>query len=211
MPKPAKNASTTSRNPLAENTKDAFGPALKKARRIRQLTLDELAERVGCSASALSKIENQKAAPSFGMVYRICDALRMDVTTLLQSRSAARSLVTKAGRHPVYHTTGMEWTLLLTSSPEHRMEASILEIQPGARSDEPMQHGPGELLGLVLDGGFKLIVDGKTYNVEAGDSFAFTYDRSHGFANVTSRKARVLFVLSPPIEFASRSRRGSGK
>ncbi len=205
MPKAAKKVSPASGKQLPDSAKGSFGPALKKARRIRHLTLDELAASIGCSPSALSKIENQKAAPSFGMVYRICNALSMDVTTLLQSRTAARAIVTKAGHHPVYHTTGMEWTLLLPSRPEHRMEASILEMVPGAKSDMPMQHGPGELLGFVLEGKFRLTVDGKPHHLESGDSFAFTYDRTHSFANAGTRKTRVMFVLAPPIDFASRS------
>ncbi len=211
MPKAAKKVSTAGGERYPGGVKDSFGPTLKKARRIRHLTLDELAEIVGCSASALSKIENQKAAPSFNMVYQICQALRMDVTTLLQSRKASQALVTKAGHHPVYHTTGMEWTPLLPARPEHRMEASIVELAPGARSDEPMAHGPGDLLGFVLEGKFKLTVDGKPYTVAAGDSFAFSYDRPHSFANTSARKARVMFILAPPVEFASRSRADDSK
>jgi len=206
MPKATKTVSTAAASQLPENAKDSFGPALKKARRIRHLTLDELAERVGCSASALSKIENQKAAPSFGIVYRICDALRMDVTTLLQSRSAAQAIVTKAGRHPVFHTTGMEISLLLPARPEHRMEASIMEMAPGAKWDEPMAHGPGEVFGYVLEGKLRLTVDGKAHTVGTGDSFAFSYGRPHGFATSGTRKARILFALSPPVDFATRSR-----
>jgi quercetin dioxygenase-like cupin family protein len=209
MPKAAKKVSTAVRDKFSAGVKDSFGPTLKKARRIRHLTLDELADLVGCSASALSKIENQKATPSFNMVFQICQALRMDVTTLLQSRKASQALVTKAGRHPVYHTTGMEWTPLLPARPEHRMEASIVAMAPGARS-EPMAHGPGELLGYVLEGKFTLTVDGKPYIVAAGDSFAFTYDRPHSFANAGARKARVMFILAPPIDFASRSRTDDG-
>jgi transcriptional regulator with XRE-family HTH domain len=210
MPKAAKRVSTAARDQRPERSKDSFGRALKKARRIRHLTLNDLADRTGCSASALSKIENQKATPSLGMMYRICKALRMDVTTLLANRAASRALVTRADRHPVYEGTGMEFTQLLAASPEHRMEASIVEISPGAQSDEPMEHGSGELLGLVLEGKLKLKVDGKTYNVEQGDSFAFSYDRPHSFGNVGTRATRVLFVLAPPVDFASRSGGGNG-
>jgi transcriptional regulator with XRE-family HTH domain len=191
--------------------KDSFGPALKKARRIRHLTLNELADRIGCSPSALSKIENQKAAPSFGMVYRICQALRMDVTTLLENPTPPRAIVTKAGRHAVFHATGMEFQALVQATPEHRMEVHVVDIAPGAHSGAPIEHGPGEVVGLVFEGKLKLTVDGETHNVEPGDSFAFSYDRPHSFRNAGSRSTRVLFVLAPPVNFASRSRAGKGK
>ncbi len=210
MSKATKKVSTAVGEPFPGGVKDSFGPTLKKARRIRHLTLDELAEIVGCSASALSKIENRKATPSFSMLYQICQALRMDVTTLLQSRKASQALVTKAGRHPMYHTTGMEWTRLLPARAEHRVEASIVELAPGARSEEPMAHGPGDLLGFVLEGKLKLTVDGKPYHIDAGDSFAFSYDRPHSFANTSARKSRVMFILAPPVDFASRSQAGDG-
>ncbi len=215
MRKSAKKVSTSVGEDLPEGFKDSFGPALKKARRIRQIALGELADIVGCSASTLSKIENQKAAPSLGMLCRISQALRMDVTTLLQSRAATKSLVTRAVNHPVWRTTGLEVTSLLPPRPEHRMESYVLCMTPGTRSDKPIAHGPGELFGVVLEGNLKLAVDGKTYNVESGDSFAFTYDRPHAFANPGTRKTRVLFVMSPPVDFkydlALRSRATKGK
>ena len=211
MPKAKKRVSTAARDRRPEPVKDSFGPALKKARRIRHLTLNGLADRIGCSPSALSKIENQKAAPSFGMVYRICQALRMDVTTLLESPTPAQAIVTKAGRHAVFHATGMEFQVLVQATPEHRMEAHIVDIAPGVHSGDPMEHGPGELLGFVFEGKLKLTIDGKTYNVEPGDSFAFSYDRPHSFGNAGARKTRVLFVLAPPVDFASRSRAGDGR
>jgi transcriptional regulator with XRE-family HTH domain len=211
MPKATKRVSPATRARRPEPVKDSFGPALNKARRIRHLTLNELADRIGCSPSALSKIENQKASPSFGMVYRICQALRMDVTTLLANPTPPRAILTKAGRHAIYHAIGMEFQVLVRATPEHRMEVNIVDIAPGVYSGEPIEHGPGELLGLVFEGKLKLIVDGKTYNAEPGDSFAFSYDRPHSFGNATTRPTRVLFVLAPPVDFASRSRAGKSK
>ena len=88
------------------------------------------------------------------------------------------------------------------------MEVNIVDIAPGFHSGEPIQHGPGEIIGLVFEGKLKLTVDGKAYNVEPGDSFAFSYDRPHSFGNAGKRKTRALFVLAPPVDFASRSRAG---
>ena len=204
MPKATNRVSRPARARRREPVRDTFGPALKKARRIRHLTLNELAENIGCSPSALSKIENQKAAPSFGMVYRICQALRMDVTTLLEKPAPPREIVTKAGRHGIHHATGMEFQTLLHATPEHRMEVNIVDIAPGFHSGEPIQHGPGEIIGLVFEGKLKLTVDGKTYNVEPGDSFAFSYDRPHSFGNAGKRKHGRCSSWRPP----STSRRG---
>jgi transcriptional regulator with XRE-family HTH domain len=199
-----KKLPTTADGQIAKDVKDSFGPALKKARGIRHLTLDELARRCECSASAISKIENQKAAPSLGMLYRICRALSINVETLLQSHTTTRSIVTRAGDHSVHHTAGLKSSTLLKASPEHRMESAILEMAPGWQSGEPFVHGPGEVLGYVLEGRLKLTVGGKAYSVAAGDSFAFSYDQPHSFANTSTRKTRVLFVLSPPLDFTSR-------
>jgi transcriptional regulator with XRE-family HTH domain len=211
MPNATKRITVAGKTRRPEPVKDSFGPALNKARRIRHLTLNQLADRIGCSPSALSKIENQKASPSFGMVYRICQALRMDVTTLLENPTPPRAILTKAGRHAIYHAIGMEFQVLVRATPEHRMEVNIVDIAPGVHSGEPIEHGPGELLGLVFEGKLRLTVDGKTYNAEPGDSFAFSYDRPHSFGNASKHPTRVLFVLAPPVDFASRSRAGKSK
>ena len=52
-----------------------FGTKLKHARLTRQLRLKDIAARAGCSESMLSKIENDKVAPSVGLLHRIVSAL----------------------------------------------------------------------------------------------------------------------------------------
>ena len=206
MPKATKKVSTAARDRRLRRVKDSFGPALKKARRIRHLTLHELADRIGCSPSALSKIENQKAAPSFSMVYAICRALRMDVTTLLENPTSPRAIVTKAGRHTVFHTTGMEFQALVQATPEHRMEVHVVDIAPGAHSGAPMGHGPGEVVGLVFEGTLKLTVDGKTAQrgtrrlvrlfVRPASQFRQLWRAPHARAVRSSAAGRLRFAVA---------------
>ncbi len=183
MPKAVKSGSKATRD-RPEKPKNSFGVAVKKARRIRHLMLKELAERVGCSPSAISKIENDKATPSLAMVYRICKALRMNVATLLEDQSARRPVVTKAGQHPLFHTAGMQWSRLLSPSADRRMGASIVEIAPGASSDGPLAHDSGEVLGLVLEG--KLKLNSRRQNLQRGTG---------GFVHLSVRPATYIRQL----------------
>lgn len=61
-----------------------FGERLKELRRSRNWSQPELAEAIGIEQSYLSKLENDKSAPSPDMLERILGAFDIDIDTLLE-------------------------------------------------------------------------------------------------------------------------------
>ena len=53
----------------------AVGQRVKELRAQKSLTLEELAERSGCTPGFLSQVERNKAVPSISMLYAIAEAL----------------------------------------------------------------------------------------------------------------------------------------
>src|SRR5690606_32434074 len=60
-----------------------LGAALQQARKLRQLTLDQLAQRSGVSKSMLSQIERGKANPTFVILWNLTQALGVDIGALV--------------------------------------------------------------------------------------------------------------------------------
>ena len=58
-----------------ENTELSFGPWLKRLRRSRDLTQEELADRIGCAVVTLHKIETEDRRPSKEIAQRLAEAL----------------------------------------------------------------------------------------------------------------------------------------
>jgi len=63
-----------------ETTIGMIGQRIKELRLERRLTLEEVAERSGCSAGFLSQLERNRAAPSISMLYSIARALGVSIT-----------------------------------------------------------------------------------------------------------------------------------
>src|SRR5512135_3052046 len=60
-----------------------LGPRLRLVRASRQLSVRELARRVGCSASLISQIERGVSAPSVGVLYALATELGSSLDYLL--------------------------------------------------------------------------------------------------------------------------------
>jgi mannose-6-phosphate isomerase-like protein (cupin superfamily)/DNA-binding XRE family transcriptional regulator len=78
-----------------------LGPRLRLAREERQLSVRELARRIGCSASLISQIERGVSVPSVGVLYSLATELDSSLDHLLfgadPRRPAAAGAVGAAG------------------------------------------------------------------------------------------------------------------
>ena len=82
----AAEANGTRRRRVADKSGEIrIGMRLKHARLVKGMRLHELAERLDCSESFLSKIENNKVRPSLSMLHAITVALDISISQLFDS------------------------------------------------------------------------------------------------------------------------------
>jgi transcriptional regulator with XRE-family HTH domain len=72
-----------------------IGPAIRRLRRMNELTLDDLASRAGISASHLSRLERGQTLPSFQVLSEIAHVLGEDVDHFVQLESEVTTLDTE--------------------------------------------------------------------------------------------------------------------
>src|SRR5271154_3917823 len=63
--------------------KPAIGKRVRYLRRVKRMTLNDLADAAGCSVSLLSRVENDVVTPSLSTLHRLCHALGTSVSALL--------------------------------------------------------------------------------------------------------------------------------
>jgi transcriptional regulator with XRE-family HTH domain len=143
-----------------------IGARLKHARMVRALTLKKLADAAKCCESFISKVENDKASPSFTMFRRLTAIFGANVATLFAAGDEVGNIVLHPGGRPVILTD------LIPYSHSYLLQGNIHHIATGGGSDGNIGD-PGEEVGYVLDGEIELIVDGRRYRAKAGDSFHF--------------------------------------
>ncbi|UOF90834.1 helix-turn-helix domain-containing protein [Fodinisporobacter ferrooxydans] len=63
-----------------------YGKNIKRIRESRNMTQTELAERVGVTQEHISRLENEDRNPSFPLLEKIADSLKVPITDLLQDQ-----------------------------------------------------------------------------------------------------------------------------
>jgi transcriptional regulator with XRE-family HTH domain len=61
----------------------AFGPVLRTLRYDRNLTQDELSERVGIASAYISMLESSRKFPSLEMIFRLAGGLGIPASSIL--------------------------------------------------------------------------------------------------------------------------------
>lgn len=180
-----------------------IGPRLKHARLIKGLRLADLAKKVECSESLLSKIENNKATPSLSLLHRLGKALGTNIPWFFTADDETPEIIMRRADRPIiefdrYRQT--EGTTVERFAPFHRghlLQALLFVVTSGGHSLDDIQH-EGEELGYVLEGELELTVDGEPYLLKEGDAFQFRSERPHGYRNRGTATARILWINTPP-------------
>ncbi len=179
-----------------------IGQRIKELRLERQLTLEEVAERGGCSAGFLSQLERNRAAPSISMLYSIARALDVPITHFFPEVISHTKLVRAQERETFrFEGSPITYSLLSTQFSDRVMESLLVTIEPNDGSlpaDEYRSH-PGEEFGYVLEGTLRLWIEDKRYDLHSGDSIHFMATVNHRWENPGRKAVTALWVITPPV------------
>lgn len=176
----------------------AIGMKLRRLRRDRNMSLQQLAERSGVSAAAIHKIERNDMVPTVATLLKLSAALNRPVSYFVEEavdENKPAVLIRADERRQVY-TSKQGIDLKGISGPYGRffMHGAVAVIEPGADSGpEPMVH-PGEELVFLLEGELSFNVDGDVYVLSAGDTLHFRPDRPHLWRNPGDMPARAAWM-----------------
>jgi len=198
------------------------GGLIRKERLQRQLSLRELARRVGVSASMLSQVETGRARPSVSTIYAIAAELQLSIdallsgdegavthpiaapggrmgeeTAVLSEALSASQLIRPEQRRKLELDSGVTWELLSDLLP-HLVDFMLVTYEPGGRSSSSgklMRHS-GTEFAFLLRGTLKVQVGFTEYVLRPGDSMAFDSSEPHLLMNEGTEPAvGIWFVL----------------
>ncbi len=180
------------------------GARLRHARLLEGIRIRELAERVGCAESMISKIENGKVAPSLTMLQRLVEALNRDLSSFFGADINSPGIVQKEGDRPISTTDairggkGVSYERLVPFAAGNLLEGNIHRIEPNAEKVDQITH-QGETLGYVIEGELELTIETTVYRLSAGDSFFFKNHLTNRYRNTGTVLTRVVWVNTPQI------------
>ncbi|MFD0986258.1 helix-turn-helix domain-containing protein [Methyloligella solikamskensis] len=178
-----------------------FGNKIRFTRRLRGLTLKEVAEAADCSESLLSKIENGHADPSLKTLQRLAVALGMSISQLFTEDSDEDLAVMSAAKRISFDAPqlgrGSRIEPLAPNAENQMLECRLLLLGADAAAPSAATQ-EGEQFGYVLEGEIELTVDGAPQRAVAGDSFHFRSERPHSWKILGGQDAKIIWITTPP-------------
>jgi DNA-binding XRE family transcriptional regulator/quercetin dioxygenase-like cupin family protein len=179
-----------------------MGERLREARQARSLSLRDLAERVGVSASLISQIETGRARPSVNTLYALAaeldvslDDLAFDdeghIPAIVPAPTPGGAVVVRGD--PVQRATdrqrlrlasGVVWERLTTiSEPETEFLFVTYEVGGASSSEHEFQRHRGREWGYVLEGRLTIQIGFDEHELGPGDAIALDSTTPHRLAN----------------------------
>lgn len=177
-----------------------IGQTMKELRQKRGLTLEEIAEKSGCTPGFISQLENSKAAPSITTLYAIAEALGVKVTDFFPTKIET-SKVTRHGSRESFHLEGSAiiYSPLTTKFRHGAFSVFVLTYTPSNQAlptDELRSHN-GEEFYYVLDGVLHFWIGNTFYDLYPGDSIYFASTEKHRIENLNNKPAIVISMVAP--------------
>lgn len=176
-----------------------LGERIKLRRKELKLSLRQLADRVGLTASFLSKIELGQSSPSIDSLRKISHELKVPIFYFLVDEDRKSPVVRGGERLKLRRPNSNLVFELLTPDLSRRMEAFLFEQEPGGGNyaSPPAQYT--EEFIFVLQGQLEVELIGGTHQLSAGDTIYFEGPSLRSLKATGTETMRLIAIVTPPV------------
>lgn len=175
-----------------------IGGQIKKLRKQRGLTLQQLGDASGLSAAFLSQVEREVTSLSVSSLASIARALKVNPSMFFPNPAGNGITVRGYAREPFrMDHAEVVYSRLGRSFPGRSMEPLFVTYPPGYVSE--VSAHDGEEFYYVLSGQLAVSLDGEVHKLNADDSIHFMSDRQHQLANASDVPVKVIAVTTPTL------------
>ena len=200
------NVMHTAENQLSGDI-DAKGIVAERLRRLRKasnMSLRQLAEATGTSASFLSQLERGLSGASTSTLIRIANVFGTSISELFSGTEAGQDPVLRRAERPALPVMNGQRKSLLSRRPLTQFETYLAEFEPGGSSGtEQYVHGDSHEMLFVMNGRVQLDLGPDSHVLEDGDCIEYQSSVPHRVINIGPSSAEVLFIISPPTSTAA--------
>ncbi|HUG50653.1 MAG TPA: helix-turn-helix domain-containing protein [Terrimesophilobacter sp.] len=190
---------------------DSVGARLREARTSHKLSLRNVAQALGVSASLISQVETGKTQPSVSTLFAMAHHFGLSLDELLDVKPSANRAgqsseraalsaptVQRASDNPVIEMeNGVRWERLAAPAGGPA-EALLVTYEPGASSSvegKLMRHS-GIEYAYILEGHLNLQLEFDLHELGPGDSLQFDAVRPHSYSNPGKTPARGVWFVA---------------
>jgi transcriptional regulator with XRE-family HTH domain len=175
-----------------------IGKKLKTLRENQKLSLRDLGDKVGLSASFLSQLELGQVSPSIASLENIANALNAHITYFFDDPKKADSIVMRKDERRRIYSKGSKAIIqpLAHEITQKKIEPFMLILEIGGEGGEhPYSSRHGEEFGIIIQGKVKFILEQNEYMLEEGDSVYFNSRKPHNWKNTGKKEAIIILVI----------------
>jgi transcriptional regulator with XRE-family HTH domain len=201
----AARADVPATSPAGDDAADAASSGLarelRRQRKTKGMSLEDLANASGVSRAMISKIERAQSSPSTSILSKLVDALDTTVARLLGQESTRHDVVLM--RHDqqvvlVDDASGFSRRILSPILPGRGLDFVMAELPPRADSGPLVGHTTAVEEYIYVLSGSLVVTIGETRTVlEAADALYYRADAPHRFENPGRGVCRYLIIINP--------------
>ncbi|MHB8061294.1 MAG: helix-turn-helix domain-containing protein [Ruminiclostridium sp.] len=167
-----------------ENINQIIAINLKRIREKQDLSLEKTSELTGVSKTMLYQIEKAESSPSINTLYKIANALKISLSSLISSRRSNAVVVNKNDLMSVNDEgNNMRIYTMFPFNNKRNFEIFYGEVEPkGKINSEAHQVGTEEYL-TVFSGELRIMLGEIEYIVPEQHAIGFCADVPHSYIN----------------------------
>lgn len=175
-----------------------IGNNVKKIRKDRGLTIDELSIKANVSKSMISEIERGIRNPSITTLWNIANSLKIPLNYLLKEDKTHTAAIYKMTDVDAIGDNGFNCYPLLSFDEDKRIEIYFNEYMPKSKTEKSAHYNGVEEYALITEGTLTLYLNVERFTAIEGEVIRFLADKPHFYFNETDTVAKAFVLMFYP-------------
>ncbi len=183
--------------------KNILAERLSSYRRLKGLSLEQVATRAGITKSYLSKLERGLSSPTVGTLLRLAQALGRSTEQLIGNAAQDEDIVLVRAEERIPFTRSKEWEgyvyeAIAANRGKKAMAPFIMTPPTIVNEKTDLVSHAGEELIFLISGVMEIVFEDRVIRLQAGDSLYFNASIPHRSRSLGEQAAKALMVVSVP-------------
>ncbi|SFR01579.1 helix-turn-helix domain-containing protein [Desulfoscipio geothermicus] len=179
-----------------------LGSRVKQLRQNNNLSVRQLAKKVGVTASFIYQLEQNKVSPSFSTLKSIASALNTSMTLLVEDELPEEWVIVRKEKRKKVAAEDVALNVQLLTflgARNKKMQPLVFTVEPGDKQVQmPSFPGEHEEFVYIIQGELEIRTDNAKYKLKAGDAAYFMFDKPVTVINVGQDMVEGLWLICPP-------------
>lgn len=175
-----------------------IGENLKKIRKARNLTIDDLSGSANVSKSMISEIERGIRNPSITIVWNLANTLKVPLNYLLKGESTEEPTIYGMKQSDQLSGEGFSFFPIIDFDSDKKFEIYFCTYQANTVTDKSTHFAGVEEYALVTQGVLTAHIKDQKYAVKEGEVLHFIANQEHYYSNETDSMAKAYILMFYP-------------